>query len=755
MTPEAFVTKWKAAELKERAAAQSHFNDLCAMLGEPGPTDADPTGEWFAFERGASKTTGGDGWADVWKRGFFGWEYKGKRKDLNAAFAQLQQYALALENPPLLVVCDMNRFRVHTNWTNTVSQVHEFALDDLREIEPRQKLKWVLSDPERLRPNKTRQALTEGAAAEFAALAQRLRARGHAPDQVAHFVNRLIFCMFAEDVDLLPDKLFSRMLKSAKSQPDQFQHRAADLFRAMKTGGEAAWQTIAWFNGGLFNDDTALPLDKDDLTLAIKASDLDWGEIDPSILGTLFERGLDPDKRSQLGAHYTDRDKIIRHPPTESGLVSELWVSDSAACEAVADCTASPDKPRPAIPIWLRQVSWLAGRRSTRLPKPKGRSDVLGEARRSQLRGQRQNCRWRRMRLLTGFPLSLALADKEPKRRYRSSNAGSGQAAKSTSPSVHRLREARRRRSQMSVSNQFPIPAWREVRSVSEASDCDEMPLSRPDERRPPRTLNGRARAPGEMSSRMRAPVTFLRADSDLDNPGKEGETVHLMRLRRFVHGGQNLVVQGKFDAGVAPPRYAGLHRLGEIAAAAHVVRPRGAIDRGEKIFGNGDVDADRAAFRRRHGQQRCAFGRLGRGLLQSARLRNSLLTKSRRQMVFQHAFGLDAQGVETRSACFEPGKIRESGLIARSGRRDDRDIGWHGRFSFNNKMNTETHIGVGGRGAGFSRARSMPSEHWRCPRTGGGARDAPAPGRRLQPDRLETPRRGRPRRRALWRPSA
>lgn len=161
MTPEAFVQKWKAAELNERAAAQSHFNDLCAMLGEPSPTDADPKGEWFAFERGASKTTGGEGWADVWKRGCFGREYKGKRKDLNSAFAQLQQYALALENPPLLVVSDLDRFRIHTNWTNTVSEVHEFRLDDLRDPATLQKLKWAFTDPEKLQPHKTRQALTE------------------------------------------------------------------------------------------------------------------------------------------------------------------------------------------------------------------------------------------------------------------------------------------------------------------------------------------------------------------------------------------------------------------------------------------------------------------------------------------------------------------------------------------------------------------------------------------------------------------
>ena len=53
-------------------------------------------------------------------------------------------------------------------------------------------------------------------------------------------------------------------------------------------------------------------MDLDQIRIALDASKLDWSNIDPSILGTLFERGLDPDKRSQLGAHYTDRDKIMR-----------------------------------------------------------------------------------------------------------------------------------------------------------------------------------------------------------------------------------------------------------------------------------------------------------------------------------------------------------------------------------------------------------------------------------------------------------
>ena len=261
---------------------------------------------------GAPKDSGGDGWADVWKRHCFAWEYKGKHADLEAAFNQLRQYALALENPPLLIVSDMHRFRIRTNWTNSVSKTLEFELDDLVDGAVRDKLKWAMSDPERLRPGETRQTLTERAAKIFAELAQSLRDQGHAPEEEAHFVNRLVFCMFAEDVGLLPDDMFTRMLEHARRQPEEFATLARDLFGAMSVGGRVGFETVEWFNGGLFEDDATLPMDKSQIETTLKASTLDWSSIDPSILGTLFERGLDPDKRSQLGAHYTDRDKIMR-----------------------------------------------------------------------------------------------------------------------------------------------------------------------------------------------------------------------------------------------------------------------------------------------------------------------------------------------------------------------------------------------------------------------------------------------------------
>ena len=331
MTPYEFITKWRASALTERSASHQHFLDLCDLLGEPKPADADPSGESYCFERGARKDSGGDGCADVWKRHHFAWEYKGKRANLDAAFEQLRQYALALENPPLLIVSDMLRFRIRTNWTNSVSRTHSFDLDDLADAATRDKLKWAFSDPARLRPGETRQSLTEHAAESFATVSQALRERGHDPHAVAHFVNRLVFCMFADDVGLLPGHMFTRMLEQARRSPTQFGNLAGDLFRVMARGGRVGFETVEWFNVGLFDDGSVLPLEQSDIDTVLAASNLDWSEIDPSILGTLFERGLDPGKRAQLGAHYTDRDKIML---IVEPVVIRPWLAEWAAEKA-------------------------------------------------------------------------------------------------------------------------------------------------------------------------------------------------------------------------------------------------------------------------------------------------------------------------------------------------------------------------------------------------------------------------------------
>src|SRR5262249_55104553 len=154
-TPQEFVHKWKQANLSERSGCQQHFLDLCELLGQPKPAAADPDGAWYTFERGVRKSDGGKGWADVWMKGKFAWEYKKKHKDLVAAYAQPQLYRDDLENPPLLVVSDMGRFEVHTNFTNTVKHVHAFDLDSLAEPANLEVLKKVFTDPEALRPTET------------------------------------------------------------------------------------------------------------------------------------------------------------------------------------------------------------------------------------------------------------------------------------------------------------------------------------------------------------------------------------------------------------------------------------------------------------------------------------------------------------------------------------------------------------------------------------------------------------------------
>jgi type II restriction/modification system DNA methylase subunit YeeA len=315
-----FVTRWKASTLTERAAAQSHFNDLCEVLNQPHPAAADPTGESFTFEKHVSTLKGGKGFADVWKRGYFGWEYKGKDRDLKAAYLQLNDYRDDLENPPLLVVCDQNLFEVHTNFTGTRPHVYRFTLDDLLAnvptascaLPPLDVLRDTFTDPEQLRPERAAARVTESAAAEFAKLATSLEQRGADPQAVAHFLMRLLFCLFADSIGLLPDHLFRQMIELNRAQPARFTSKLRQLFAAMSSSGNSfGVHDIHWFNGGLFADDSIFDLTSADMGTLRAASALDWSTVEPAIFGTLFERSLDPGKRSQLGAHYTSKEDIL------------------------------------------------------------------------------------------------------------------------------------------------------------------------------------------------------------------------------------------------------------------------------------------------------------------------------------------------------------------------------------------------------------------------------------------------------------
>ena len=127
---------------------------------------------------------------------------------------------------------------------------------------------------------------------------------------VAHFLDRVVFSFFAEDIGLLPEMVFTRLLEKSRSRPELFPGFARQLFTAMNEGGFFGVDEIRRFNGNLFETGPVLELTAAELEQLFQAARLDWSAVDPSIFGTLFERGMDPAKRSQLGAHYTSREDI-------------------------------------------------------------------------------------------------------------------------------------------------------------------------------------------------------------------------------------------------------------------------------------------------------------------------------------------------------------------------------------------------------------------------------------------------------------
>jgi N-6 DNA Methylase len=332
-----FIKKWQpgapANDLNERAGAQAHFIDLCRLLGVPEP--ADP--ENYCFERGVTKTgsarTRTDGFADVWLRAHFAWEYKAPGKSLEGALKQLMMYALPLENPPLLVVSDRLNIEVHTHFTGTPSECHRFKLEELGDPATQHRLRALWQDPERFKPRRTNREITEEAARTFAGTAERLRAAGTPGPEVSHFLTQCVFCFFAEDVGLLPSRLFERLV-GVPVPPATLRTQLQVLFTAMKDGGLFGVDAVPWFNGGLFANILVPPLAEADVVALKAASKLDWSAIDPSILGTLFERGLDPAKRAQLGAHYTDPATILRlvEPVVMRPLLAE-WAGEKQRIE--------------------------------------------------------------------------------------------------------------------------------------------------------------------------------------------------------------------------------------------------------------------------------------------------------------------------------------------------------------------------------------------------------------------------------------
>jgi type II restriction/modification system DNA methylase subunit YeeA len=282
------------------------------------------------------------------------------------------------------VVCDQDLFEVHTNFTGTRPHVYRFTLDDLLTnapsascaLPPLDVLKDTFTDPEQLRPERAAARVTESAAAEFAKLATSLEQRGAEPQAVAHFLMRLLFCLFADSIGLLPDHLFRQMIELDRAKSASFTRKLRQLFAAMSTSGNSfGVHDIAWFNGGLFADDSVFDLTSADMSTLRAASALDWSSVEPAIFGTLFERSLDPGKRSQLGAHYTSKqDILLIVEPVVIEPLQARWQAVKA--EALALAEAAEKLPRGAAYNKLRAqmqdklYAWLAELSAVRILDP-------------------------------------------------------------------------------------------------------------------------------------------------------------------------------------------------------------------------------------------------------------------------------------------------------------------------------------------------------------------------------------------------
>jgi hypothetical protein len=374
ITPQEFVARWQDSQLREQQAAQSHFNELCAMVGFKTPAQLDPQGTFFAFEENVTKATGGKGRADVWYRGHFAWEYKGKHKDLNEAYAQLLAYKDALGNPPLLVVCDFLEYRIYPQWVNTSGLPFKFTNQDLLNAETRRFITWLLESPEKfleLRQTELerREQITLDLAYQFAHLSDLMRdhtAENGEPVweamQIARFLTRLVFALFVQDIGLLPN-LVSKpalhfILERAPDMPHEFVPQLRTLFEAM--GGERDnyyMEYVPYFNGGIFAESQPGANDQYEvLDLALlpeafailqKVSKADWRFVNPTIFGTLFEGALDVSKRAQLGAHYTSEAdiRLVLEPVLMQPLYRQ-WEQIQHEAQAHMQVYLSPGSPK-------------------------------------------------------------------------------------------------------------------------------------------------------------------------------------------------------------------------------------------------------------------------------------------------------------------------------------------------------------------------------------------------------------------------
>ncbi len=364
---EAFIAKWQGQEGgQERANYALFLTELCDLLGVGHPDPAGATHERndYVFERVVTKRKDdGDtlGRIDLYKRDSFVLEAKQSRlkgqknaiagqNDLfvtEAAEAnrgrrgaerawdvlmlnakrQAEEYARGLPTahgwPPFILVCDVGHcIEVYADFSGQGKNYTQFPdrqgfriyLEDLRKPEIRDRLTAIWDEPKALDPAQASARVTRDIAKRLAQVSQALEKQNYAAEDVAMFLMRCLFTMFAEDVDLLPEKSFKALLEECEANPAAFVPSVTQLWEAMDGGGwaHALKAEVKKFNGEFFRNKAALPLGREEIGELRQAADHDWKEVDPSIFGTLVEQALDPAERKKLGAHYTPRAYVER-----------------------------------------------------------------------------------------------------------------------------------------------------------------------------------------------------------------------------------------------------------------------------------------------------------------------------------------------------------------------------------------------------------------------------------------------------------
>ncbi|MCC7141908.1 MAG: class I SAM-dependent DNA methyltransferase [Candidatus Eisenbacteria bacterium] len=361
------IARWQNAAGSELSNYQLFVADLCRVLGvdSPLPATGDPTTDAYVFERGVTFAHGDGsssaGRIDCYKRGAFVFEAKKIRSEertkafdeaLLRARSQAEAYARALPasegRPPLVIVADVGRvIELYSEFTRTGATYtpfpdptsHRIRLADLRRPEVRERLKAAWVDPLSLDPSRTTARVTRVIAGQLAEVARSLEEAGFAPEDVAAFLSRCLFTMFAEDIGLLPERCFAQLLETYRSDPDVLARMFVELWKAMDRGefSVVLAKTLPRFNGKLFKDPRALPLTSDQIELLLTAARADWKQVEPAIFGTLLERALVPGERHSLGAHYTPRAYVERLVlPTIVEPLREDWSHTQAAALVLA-----------------------------------------------------------------------------------------------------------------------------------------------------------------------------------------------------------------------------------------------------------------------------------------------------------------------------------------------------------------------------------------------------------------------------------